>query len=240
VLTVAWTLVWELIFYVVFAVILQFPRKFVYAALGGWLVAEFVMHATLAGSSNFYLQFASAPLPLEFIGGTAIGLLYVHRKMPAAVLVSGLAIVLAALFWSSVASAHLELQPEQMLRVVAFGIPAMLLVYAAVALEGRGLLVAPHWLAAIGDGSYAIYLWHLSVLVVLRQVILRLPAGGPLLHAAVIILTLAIIITVGMAVYRFFERPVTTYLNGLLAMQLPARKPVAPLRPRTVSGGGGE
>ena len=230
VLTVAWTLVWEMLFYVVFAVILNFDRRIVAYALAAWLIAELVLFATLNSSPNFYLNFIAAPIPIEFILGAFAGILYMKKWLPAPSAFAALAVGATATAWSWVIVHHIELQsPNDINRVIIFGIPAALIVYAAVSLEARRKFVGPAILTAIGDASYAIYLWHLAILVVLRHILISLHPAGPLAHAAILLLTLAVVVAVGMLIYRFFERPVTTYLNGLLTLKLP-RAAVQPAR----------
>jgi exopolysaccharide production protein ExoZ len=182
------------------------------------------LYLTLTGAPNFYLNFASSPLPMEFIAGTGIGLLYVKRLFPAPRTAAAIAAAAAVATWAVIAHFHILLESANDInRVLAFGIPAALLVYGGVGLEVCGVFVAPRALQAVGDGSYAIYLWHLSILVALRQIIERLHLGGPIAHAAVLTVTFAIIIAFGMAVYRFFEKPVTDYLNAKLAQGFPLR-----------------
>lgn len=226
VLTVGWTLVWEMLFYVVFAFLLTLERRFVVTALGVWFALELVCYSTLAGSPNFYVNFASTPLPLEFIFGTVVGLLYVKRAFPAPRLTAAVALITTVALGIIITANHISLQNiNDMNRIVLFGVPAMLLVYAAVGLEVRDVFVAPRAVQAVGDGSYAIYLWHLSLLVILRTIIVRLHPAGPLAHAAVLAVTLGAIVVFGMAVYRFFELPVTRFLNAKLPSR-PARAAV--------------
>ena len=221
VLTVGWTLVYEMIFYVVFAAILGTNRRFVPAAIGVWCLVEIGLHTAFSDSSNFYLAFASSLFPLEFILGTVVGLVYVRGWFPAPRVIATIAVALAASSLGYVISQHVE--PGNYERVALFGIPAALLVYGAVALEARGIFSAPRWLAKLGDGSYAVYLWHLSVLVVVRQAVLLVHPTGPVAHAAIIIATAAIVLTVGQLVYRFFELPVTSALNKRFDTFLPLR-----------------
>jgi peptidoglycan/LPS O-acetylase OafA/YrhL len=63
----------------------------------------------------------------------------------------------------------------------------------------------------------------LSILVILRTIIVRLHPAGPLAHLAVLAVTLGAIVVFGMAVYRFYELPVTRFLNA----KLPSRPPRA-------------
>ncbi len=225
-LPVAWTLVWEIVFYVVFSQFLRLDRRHLAAALGVWLVVELVLNVAFGSSQNFYLHFLGQPLPIEFILGAGVGILYGRRTMPGALPIAALAIAATAAAWTAISVLHIDLgAPDALapvLRVSLFGPPAALLVYAAVALERDGRLRVSAAISSIGDASYAMYLWHISILVALRQVIERIAPAGPLAHAAVVISTLAVVVIVGLGVYRFFEKPVTRRLNRLLDAQLPA------------------
>ena len=221
VLTVGWTLVYEMVFYVVFAAILGINQRFVPAAIGVWCLVEVGLHATFTNTTNFYLGFATSLFPLEFILGTVVGLVYVRGWFPAPRVMATIAVAAAAGSLGYVISHHVE--PGNYERVALFGIPAALLVYGAVALEARDVFSAPSWLAKLGDGSYAVYLWHLSVLVVVRQTVLLAHPTGPIAHAAILLATATIVLTVGQLVYRFFELPVTKALNKRFSSLMPLR-----------------
>jgi peptidoglycan/LPS O-acetylase OafA/YrhL len=230
VLTVAWTLVWEMLFYVVFAFLLKLDRRYVLPALGAWLAIELTLNFTCGGSGNFYVHFVSSPLPVEFIFGALIGLLYVERRMPAPWVLAGIACACTAIGWSIVVSAHAIMGVDGLTRIALFGIPAALLVYSAVALELSGAFLFPVLLTSLGNASYAIYLWHISILVALRQVIERLHPAGAGWHLALIILSFAIVVAAGQVVYHVFERPVTSYLNGVFRKVVGSAKPRAAAR----------
>jgi exopolysaccharide production protein ExoZ len=222
-MAVSWSLVWEMIFYTIFAFMLLLNRRHFPLALAGWFLAEVALHLTLRGSQSFVLSFASCPLPIEFIFGVVIGLLYVNRLFPAPRLIGSLGVILIFAAWNLIAANLVDLESD-LARVLLFGVPAFLIVYGAVGLEAVHRIVAPRWLVSIGDCSYAIYLWHLGVLVVLRHMIVRLHFSGLLWHFASIVLALGMILMIAFAVYWFFERPVTNYLNAQLAAHWPARR----------------
>ncbi len=223
ILPVAWTLVWEMIFYVVFAQMLRLDRRYIVPALGVWFVVELALNVAFGHAANFYLYFLSSPLPLEFIVGALIGVLYAHRRMPLAFPLGALGVVGIVAAWIPVSSMQLNLDPQFMPRVLLFGIPAALIVYAAVALEVQGTFRAPLAFTTVGDASYAMYLWHVSLLVVIRNVIARFAPHGFVAHVVVIAATLATVVVFGLGIYRFFEKPVTSRLNRLLDARLPSR-----------------
>ena len=56
-------------------------------------------------------------------------------------------------------------------RTLVWGLPALAIVAGAVSLETRIAVLIPHWLLALGDGSYAIYLTHGFVVPVLGVIV---------------------------------------------------------------------
>jgi peptidoglycan/LPS O-acetylase OafA/YrhL len=240
-LAVSWSLVWEMIFYTVFAFMLMLNRRYFPLALGAWFLAEVGLHLTLHGSPSFALAFASEPLPIEFIFGVVIGLIYVNKLFRAPSLVGSLGIASILAVWAGVAAGRVDLESFLFARVLLFGVPAFLIVYGAVGLEAVHRISAPDWLVTIGDSSYAIYLWHLGVLVVLRHMIAQLQPSGLGWHLAAITLILGDVLMLGLGVYFFFEKPVTRYLNGKLASLWPTGKPkLAFVSPRMASEAVGE
>ncbi len=218
-LFVAWTLVFEMYFYAVFAPLLLLRRQFVLPALALWAVAEAVLFGTCHDSPNPYLAFLGEPLPFEFLFGCCVGLLYVKGALhaPAALVAAAVTAFCAALVAS-------ELVPRELVnieRVFLFGMPAALLVYAAVAVESKGGLVVPAALVAIGDASYAMYLWHSPLLSALGQQVARLHAHGLVAHVMLVAVLLAAVLAFSLAVYRYAERPLTRYLNDRLRDALP-------------------
>jgi peptidoglycan/LPS O-acetylase OafA/YrhL len=228
----AWTLVFEMSFYIVFACLLSLRQRLLLPALVIWFFAEVVFALAFGSSDNFILAFLGTPLPIEFIGGAFIGLLYVHAAMPMGRLVACISVLSVAALWISeimlgdVAYAHYSISDQAanalmtyhntLGRVLIAGIPAFLLVYGAVALEMKRLYRSPAWLVRIGDASYALYLWNLLLIVAARQIIIRLGLHTNLQHALAIVVTFASIVAVSFAVYAYFERPVTKRLHRLL------------------------
>ena len=213
-LPVSWTLAFEVTFYIIFAAILKLQRRYVVAALGLWFVFQLALWLAFEGSPNPYLEYAATALPMEFIFGALVGVAYVRGHMPAAsaLLAFGVAGV-SAVWVASNVMGH-ALFTTSMERVICFGVPAAMILYGAVATEARGSLRIPAWLVSLGDASYALYLWHFSLISAARLLVLKLHPVGRVAEVLIIAMTLAGILIFSLAVYRFFEMPVTRALNA--------------------------
>ena len=161
---VAWSLVYELMFYLAFAARFVAPPGWGKWLAGGW--AAVVVGAGAAGwePGPFWQKLPFSPFVLEFLGGAAAAG-YLARgagRWARPCLAAGAA-------WAVGAGVVLHsADPDQLggrlwLRVLAFGPPAVLLVYALAAGELAGRVALPRWLRPVGDASYSIYLFHPAV-----------------------------------------------------------------------------
>jgi peptidoglycan/LPS O-acetylase OafA/YrhL len=145
---------------------------------------------------------------LEFGFGMLIGHMALTGIRPTRAMAASLAA--AALGLLLLGRLYPWLLPDQALR---YGLPAALLVMAALTFEGDGKENAGlRVMTRLGDASYALYLLHPFVLRGLAVPFGGLLAGlSPLLFLLVGV-TLACI--TAMIVWRWFEKPVTRALQG--------------------------
>jgi peptidoglycan/LPS O-acetylase OafA/YrhL len=144
----------------------------------------------------------SDPIVLEFCAGMLLALLPGKFTLHAGLRI---AIVGAALIL-------LYFQPGWN-RLFAYGIPAAALVFAAVI--GKPASGRPNleiWLVRLGDASYALYLVHPFVMRAVALLWLHLHRPGGIY--AYIVISLALAQIAALAIHRYFEAPVTSWLRS--------------------------
>jgi peptidoglycan/LPS O-acetylase OafA/YrhL len=209
VLVVAWTLIHELYFYLAFAVLLLAPARWLPGLLLAWLAGVAIAHGAGLASLSPAMAIVVHPLTAEFILGCAIGLLVVSGRRKFALP----ALALGLVWWSS-ATAFLAFTdalsqiPMGWDRVLAWGVPAGLIVYGALGLELDHGVKGSKSLERIGDWSYALYLCHLPLVAFLARL---WASHGPELgwfdNVLVMIIGAAASLIVAAMAFYIIERP---------------------------------
>ena len=215
VLTLGWTLNYELFFYAVFASCLGLPRRAAVAAVSGAL-ALVIFAGLVFRPAPGALAFWSSPIIAEFVFGMLIAS---ARNEGLRLGFSARALLIAAGI-AGLAFAHQQGAPDAAWRWLAWGFPAALIISGAALAEARdGQGAAARFLSLLGDASYAMYLIHPFIIRPLRALWAKAgwtgEAGAFLFGLA----ALALVIAVSVAVYRWFERPLTRALQGRITVQ---------------------
>jgi exopolysaccharide production protein ExoZ len=145
-LMLGWTLCFEMLFYAAFAIAL--------ATRPAVPIAAFAL-CLLLGVRTGVLAYVGSPLIIEFLAGVAIARLPCTRH-------SGI-LIAAGLAWFALAPPgyYIELFGHgAWLRLLAWGIPAALIVYGARSMEGLFRHRAFDSAVLIGNASFSIYLFH--------------------------------------------------------------------------------
>ncbi|ETX27235.1 acyltransferase family protein [Roseivivax isoporae] len=226
VLVPGWTLNYEMFFYLAFAACLFVPARHRLMALVGLLGTLVVLGALLAPRAAIAATYTS-PLLLEFLGGCLVAALWLRAPggiaRNAAVLAAGIAVLL--LFGRGVDP------DDHAQRTLVWGTAGVLIVSGTL---GLGTLIPrlPR-LERLGDASYAIYLFHLLLVVPAAEVWQRLPQLHSAPGAALfVVLTMALVIWMGLAIFHYVERPLQRRLNGLVLGRQGAPAAAAPREAR--------
>lgn len=156
VLPVGWSLTYEAIFYLVFAAALLVPR-----ALRLWLLTVALIGLSLCGFVDRPEALRPLdPFLLQFLAGVWIAEARRTRRLPSAGTGFSLVLIGLGLLWWGEAAGWDVVNWRPFL----WGPPAALIVAGAVAMEaGRGWPTLPP-VEALGDASYALYLFHVPLL----------------------------------------------------------------------------
>jgi exopolysaccharide production protein ExoZ len=226
----AWTLTYEVMFYLVFGLLLCLPPRAAAAGLGAW--GAVVAAALLAPvPTDVWAALPVDPFVFEFLGGCLVAWLAGRgvRGWPGAAFIAAIAwATVGAVIVAHGSEVYAAAMAGHRLRVLVFGPPAVLIVYAAVAAEGRWRV--PGWLLRTGDASYSLYLTHFAVMVAGLFVGMKFPHTR-LAHLAGLAATLAATLAVGFVFYALVERPLLTLGRDRRkpASAAPAAVPVVPL-----------
>ena len=225
----AWTLAYEVMFYAAFGLALVLPRSWFVPLACAWAGACAYQALTHPGATGTITpDYPLRPFVLEFLAGCAVAVVVRHG-----VLGGTRAAVAVGAVWFAAATVLEALKVTNAVgapavRVLLFGVPSALWVYAFVAREQRTGLGLPRWLQRTGDASYSIYLFHYPVLFAVTFLTLHW-GHRTRPHLAWAALTVGGGVAAGFLMHHLAEKPLLA-LPGWLARKL--RKPAAAEGPR--------
>jgi exopolysaccharide production protein ExoZ len=212
IINVSWTLVYEMYFYLIFAVTLTFRRPLVslFGTTGAILILYSVGHLVTDAAVGVFLGNAIA---IEFCFGLALA--YLTRRWPglcsAARLVSIPGFALLVMAPLVVPHANTTGLPGAA-RVLAWGIPAFLIVLSFLSLKpSRAPL--QRVMVLLGDASYAIYLTHPLVMITYARLLKGSLASLP--QWPVVPLVVLLSASLGLLMHVLVERRLTETFRGL-------------------------
>jgi exopolysaccharide production protein ExoZ len=222
---VAWTLTFEVYFYAIVALsLLLFARR---AMLG--VVIWFAVVGAAAALDLWFpwgkpLDFAFAPIVLEFLLGVAVAMLVdrgVHRFHGALLLGAVIWLAIGTLFMRptmfALRVAHWGMQGAISrtfgLHLVCWGIPAAILVYEIIVLEIHQRWIMPRVLQYLGNASFSIYLWHFVVFTAMAEIFARLGWVSAVNPTALTALMIAIALGAALLSYHLLEKPLLRILG---------------------------
>ena len=214
-----WTLNYEIAFYAVFAVTLWLQGVWRLMALGTILTGVVLCGVAFdwTGVAGFY----SNPIILIFLSGSVIGYLLASGRLKPSRLGGALMIIFSFSLWLGMQHVQVDYP------FIRGGLPATLMVI------GFCLMPAFHptwlkWLAKLGDSSYSIYLSHVFVLALLRNVLQRssISIDSATSGWLYMFLSLALSTACGLFIFKFVEQFLSKKVAALHTRRLSV---VAPL-----------
>lgn len=191
-LPAAWTLCFEMLFYAAAAFVL-FDRRLVIPIL-----ALFVAACTLRSAGPLF-QFLGNPLIIEFGFGVAIAHLPRWRGAIVFLPIGALAMLLAAGLPGTLGDTNDFLAGDNgFQRVLAYGLPAALIVYGTMAIKAT-----PSIWTELGDASYTLYLTHTLPITAL----LGIWASGSFHPDLIILVSVAASVLLAWRLYVRIELP---------------------------------
>jgi peptidoglycan/LPS O-acetylase OafA/YrhL len=216
---VGWTLNFEMAFYVLFALGLLAPRRWIGVLATAAVLVLAVAWGWMARPASPILGFYTTPMVIEFGLGMLLGLAWPHLRAPKGMTLP-LACAALAAFGVMLGAPWLWPGAE---RLFAFGLPATVIVAAALMLERQGRAVRWPWLTALGAASYAVYLSHFFVTQAMILLARKLGVHGPLEAGVVAAASLFGVAVAGYLLHRTVEQSADRLVGRLISAWSPAR-----------------
>jgi peptidoglycan/LPS O-acetylase OafA/YrhL len=208
-----WTLVYEMMFYVLIAVSLLVKQRYRPLFIAAVLVALVVDRSVLPEAH--FLSLTNPNILLEFLAGVMLGVIWKRSVL-------GTRWAVLCLVAGPIGFALSEYYRPDVLPIIKFGIPSVLLVAGAVYYEkGRGIPKVDV-LRFLGDASYSIFIWHVFISIIMDGLLLHL-------HLPIkvqFVLEISSTVMLSCLIYVWMERPMNEYLRRLIAP-----KPLQPVQP---------
>jgi exopolysaccharide production protein ExoZ len=158
-----WTLNYEMFFYLLFGASLFISPRWRFPVLASAFLFLVLLGQWITSDNPLFITYTDK-LILEFFAGIVIGVLYMRGFTLSPVMsisLMGAAIILLIGFETFL--------PPGGMRIITWGIPAILMVFATLSLDTAGKIPRIRSLRLIGDASYSIYLSHILSIEVIES-----------------------------------------------------------------------
>lgn len=227
ILDLGWSLNYEIFFYLLFACLISRQRQQAVAILCGLLAAAALL-GWLFPPAYTAPRFWLRPLTLEFAAGAVVALAYRNRVELSGGYRIALCITAVMIWWllpMSLLDSTSGPGSYSWARLICDGIPAICLLAAAtLGKPPRVVSERPAWLIGLtnlGDSSYALYLLHPFILIVMQRLVKGRLMDADLLWPLVIA-TVAFAIVAAQLVHKYIEKPLIQWLRELTDMKRPS------------------
>ncbi len=206
-LVVGWTLAYEMLFYVIVTAAIAWRApllRFCAVLLVALSLLGLVIPRHWGG-----LTYLADPIELEFLAGMLLAASAQRlRRLP--VYIPLLLSVAALALLSASPIVFVEFMPR---RVLVWGIPGILLVLSAIALEPHFAFSRRRFLLLLGDASFSLYLTHTFIVPAVRVLFTRLDLQATLGLSLFFATGLALCLAVAIPFHLYVELPALNWLS---------------------------
>jgi len=201
-----WSLNYEVFFYAVFALalVLSHRRRFTYLLV---ILVTLVLIGASFTHENPVLTTYTNPLILEFLGGAAVGKIYLAGGPPKPQL--GRTLVITSLLLFLLSTSELL----QFGRVISWGIPSIMLLLGVLSLENDTSVQKLSKFKIVGDSSFSLYLSHTFILAIIGYIWSHTGTKSLSLDLAFLAISLLSCTLVGYLSFVLVEKPSARFLN---------------------------
>ena len=175
ILDVGWSLRHEMLFYLLFSIVILNRSAGIFV-FGCWFLCIGANLAFQVTEGHSYFSGEAGDLlfrgfNIEFLFGIGVAFLVRRRAVAPVVFIGlGAAVFVSNGFYESFGPDAAEWPP----RVLFYALGAAMIIYGTAAIDRQGGWSIPRPLIALGQASYSIYLVHVTILLVVAQVVRRL------------------------------------------------------------------
>lgn len=211
----AWTLPYEVFFYTICVILMCRGLRCFEETIEIWAAAIVIYNLSPAFGGNLYIDFLFSPLFLEFFAGFFIARIIKTHNVKKAYGKAALAAGIVLLLVSWIGNAMKVQEIVNIHRVIAFGIPYLLIVFGMVT-SGETFEFSKKF-DSLGNASYSIYLTHFITMVIVVAILNNTKIG--ILGANAVglyfefCLCCVFCVMVGLVAHRFIEKPLVKYLS---------------------------
>ncbi|BAZ32372.1 acyltransferase 3 [Cylindrospermum sp. NIES-4074] len=233
IVNVSWTLSYEIFFYLIFSLFILNGFKYLSPLIITWISLICIywsLHSVnilTIPLDNILLQFIFSGHHLEFVFGCLAAYILNKYRVRQGTLILTLGIVLfliSAIFnvylLKTIANPHSidiniseHVVPMNRFPFFYYGIPSMLIIIGAVALDLNKEIRVPNILIYLGDASYSIYLVHASVINISTNLIAKMHLEQMFQSDISKIAILLIALIAGCIFHSYIEQPLLTTLR---------------------------